>query len=104
MDEGVNVDAGVRYKAPTDSYVSPEMADKEWASFFQGHPQLIGLSGDPDMEALDAYYQKALEDFELPGMSVVIVKDGKVLFSKGYGHGDVANGKATRDHGVHDPH
>ncbi len=46
LDEGVNVDAGVRYRAPTDSYVSPEMADKEWASFFQGHPQLIGLTGD----------------------------------------------------------
>ena len=46
LDEGVNVDAGVRYRAPTDSYVSPELAEKEWASFFQGHPQLIGLTGD----------------------------------------------------------
>ena len=40
------MDAGVRYRAPTDAYVSPEMAEQEWASFFQGHPQLIGLAGD----------------------------------------------------------
>ena len=46
LDEGVNVDAGVRYRAPTDSYVCPEMAEKEWLNFFQGHPQLIGLTGD----------------------------------------------------------
>jgi phenylpropionate dioxygenase-like ring-hydroxylating dioxygenase large terminal subunit len=46
LDEGKNVDAGVRYRAPTDAYVSREMAEKEWASFFQGHPQLIGLTGD----------------------------------------------------------
>lgn len=46
LDEGRNVDAGVRYRAPTEAYVSPEMAEQEWASFFQGHPQLIGLTGD----------------------------------------------------------
>jgi len=46
LDEGRNVDAGVRYRAPTDAYVNPALAEQEWASFFQGHPQLIGLSGD----------------------------------------------------------
>ena len=46
LDEGRNVDAGVRYRVPTDSYVSPDLAAGEWASFFLGHPQFIGLSGD----------------------------------------------------------
>ena len=46
LDEGRNVDAGVRYRALTDAYVNPELAGREWAGFFQGHPQLIGLSGD----------------------------------------------------------
>ena len=40
------MDAGVRYRIPTDSYVSPELADNEWSSFFLGHPQFIGLTGD----------------------------------------------------------
>ena len=46
LDEGKNVDAGVRYRIPTDSYVNPELAAREWSSFFLGHPQFIGLSGD----------------------------------------------------------
>jgi phenylpropionate dioxygenase-like ring-hydroxylating dioxygenase large terminal subunit len=46
LDDGKNIDAGVQYKMPTTSYVCPELAEKEWETFFQGHPQLIGLSGD----------------------------------------------------------
>ncbi|MEP4146159.1 MAG: aromatic ring-hydroxylating dioxygenase subunit alpha [Halioglobus sp.] len=46
IDEHKNVDAGVQYKMPTSSYVCPELADKEWQTFFRNHPQLIGFSGD----------------------------------------------------------
>lgn len=46
LDEGKNVDAGVQYKMPTDNYVCPEQATLEQESFFQNHPQLIGMSGD----------------------------------------------------------
>ena len=46
LDEGRNVDAGVQFKMPTDSYVCPERASREQQEFFRNHPQLIGLSGD----------------------------------------------------------
>ena len=46
LDDGKNVDAGVQYKNPTASYVCPDMATKEFDTFFQNHAQLIGLSGD----------------------------------------------------------
>ncbi|MCY3794998.1 MAG: aromatic ring-hydroxylating dioxygenase subunit alpha [Gammaproteobacteria bacterium] len=46
LEEGRNVDAGRRYRVPTDAYVNPELAEREWASLFQSHPQFIGLSGD----------------------------------------------------------
>lgn len=46
LDEGRNIDAGVQYKMPTSSYVCPDTAQLEWQSFFQNHPQLVGLSGD----------------------------------------------------------
>jgi CubicO group peptidase (beta-lactamase class C family) len=51
---------------------------------------LIGLlptvvQGQADLKKLDAYYSKALRDWGIPGMSVAIVKDGKIVFSKGYG-------------------
>jgi CubicO group peptidase (beta-lactamase class C family) len=41
--------------------------------------------GQADLKKLDAYYAKALKDWEVPGMSIAIVKDGKVVFAKGYG-------------------
>lgn len=38
-----------------------------------------------DLKKLDAYYAKALKEWDIPGMSIAIVKDGKIIFSKGYG-------------------
>jgi phenylpropionate dioxygenase-like ring-hydroxylating dioxygenase large terminal subunit len=46
LDEGKNIDAGVQYRQPTSSYVCPDLAAREWDTFFQNHPQLIGLSND----------------------------------------------------------
>src|SRR5688572_15420304 len=38
-----------------------------------------------DLKKLDSYYAKALKDWDIPGMSIAIVKDGKIVFSKSYG-------------------
>jgi CubicO group peptidase (beta-lactamase class C family) len=38
-----------------------------------------------DVAALDAYFPKALADWEVPGMAIAIVKDGRVVLEKGYG-------------------
>lgn len=46
LDEGKNADAGAQYKIPAAEYVCETTAQKEWETFFQTHPQLIGLSGD----------------------------------------------------------
>ena len=40
------------------------------------------ISPPPD---LDAYVERSMKTFEVPGMAVAIVKDGKVLVAKGYG-------------------
>lgn len=42
-------------------------------------------NAQPDLKKLDAYYAKALKDWGVPGMSIAIVKDGKMIFAKGYG-------------------
>ena len=42
-------------------------------------------SQNVDFKKLDAYFEKAAIDWDIPGMSVGIVKDGKIVFSKGYG-------------------
>lgn len=33
----------------------------------------------------DAYVQKAIKDWEAPGLAIVVVKDNQVIFKKGYG-------------------
>ena len=38
-----------------------------------------------DIQALDAYAQRALEAFDVPGAAIAVVKDGAVVFSRGYG-------------------
>jgi CubicO group peptidase (beta-lactamase class C family) len=42
-------------------------------------------SPDKKVQEFDAYVQKAVKEWEVPGLAVVVVKDGNVLLSKGYG-------------------
>jgi len=42
-------------------------------------------SQNVDFEKLDTYFGKTSTDWGIPGMSVGIVKDGEIVFSKGYG-------------------
>ncbi|MDQ4121378.1 MAG: serine hydrolase [Acidobacteriota bacterium] len=41
--------------------------------------------GQDKVEILDRYIESARKDWQVPGMSVVVVRDGKVILSKGYG-------------------
>ena len=34
---------------------------------------------------LDAYVAKAVKDWQAPGLAISVVKDGKLVFEKGYG-------------------
>jgi CubicO group peptidase (beta-lactamase class C family) len=37
------------------------------------------------MDSIDSYAEKALLEWQIPGVAVLVVKDGKVAFQKGYG-------------------
>ena len=52
--------------------------------FFLGHAGFTQVT--EDYRQLDAYIQKALDDFEAPGLAVGIVKNGQVVLAKGYGY------------------
>ena len=39
----------------------------------------------PDLKALDAYFQKMVAAWEIPGASIGVVKDGKLVFTGNYG-------------------
>jgi len=38
-----------------------------------------------NLSQLDSYFETARQEWKIPGMAVAIVKDGKVVFAKGYG-------------------
>jgi phenylpropionate dioxygenase-like ring-hydroxylating dioxygenase large terminal subunit len=46
LDKGTNVDAGGQRRNPASAYTCPDLAQREWETFFRGHAQLIGLTGD----------------------------------------------------------
>jgi CubicO group peptidase (beta-lactamase class C family) len=60
-------------------------------AFFQ--PGLVAQNPTPSFvkDSLDAYVQKALTNWQIPGAAVCVVKDGKVVAMKSYG---VKNGAA----------
>lgn len=41
-------------------------------------------------DSLDSYVRQGMKDWQVPGMAIVIVKDGKVVVMKGYGVKDTA--------------
>lgn len=53
--------------------------------FFLSLSVVLVQSQNVDFKKLDTYFEKALNDWGIPGMSVGIVKDGEIVFSKGYG-------------------
>src|SRR5690348_17951749 len=40
-------------------------------------------------DSLDKYINEGLKDWDLPGLAIVVVKDGKVVVMKGYGYRDI---------------
>ncbi len=46
---------------------------------------LFAQTLDEKLKEIDAYAQKAGDDWNVPGFAIGIVKDGKVVFTKGYG-------------------
>ena len=49
-------------------------------------PQKLNLKG------FDTFITKTMEEWKVPGLGISIVKDGKVIFSKGFGFRDVKKG------------
>src|SRR4249920_1800489 len=48
---------------------------------------IISLQAQPPFvkDSLDNYIHKGMQDWDIPGLAIVIVKDGKVALMKGYG-------------------
>lgn len=61
-----------------------------WASLtFQ-----VGAAWDHEAE-VDALLEGAMAEFDIPGMSVVVIDDGEVVYSRGFGYADLSPFKAA---------
>jgi CubicO group peptidase (beta-lactamase class C family) len=49
-------------------------------------------------DSLDSYINKGLKDWDLPGLSIVIIKDGKVVLMKGYGVKSITTKEPVDEH------
>ncbi|MCK5856367.1 MAG: serine hydrolase [Bacteroidales bacterium] len=58
---------------------------------------LIGFSQTARLDSLDAYFQRSLEMWQVPGMAIAIVKDDSLVFAKGYGVKDIKKKKSKVD-------
>ena len=46
---------------------------------------LSAAAQNPPLQGFDDYVNKAIKDWEVPGLAIAVVKDDKVVFAKGYG-------------------
>src|SRR6476661_2496662 len=49
-------------------------------------------------DSLDQYINTGLKDWDIPGLAIVIVKDGHVVVSKGYGVRNLETNKPVDEH------
>jgi len=52
---------------------------------FLSQSKTLAQASPAAIQKLDTYIEQARQQWEVPGMAVAVVKDGKVLFAKGYG-------------------
>ena len=56
---------------------------------------LSSTIAQPDLDSLDAYIARSVRAFDQPGLAVGVVKDGKLIWSHGYGKLDLAKPDAV---------
>jgi CubicO group peptidase (beta-lactamase class C family) len=77
---------------------SPRVDIGRWVLFFlaviaiAGTGAVAASQSSADVQALDAYFANAQQEWGVPGMAVAIVKDGEVVLAKGYGIRDMSDG------------
>jgi len=51
-------------------------------------------------DSIDTYIEREMQRWNIPAVSVAIVKDGKIILEKGYGVIDMTTGKKTDEHSL----
>lgn len=55
-------------------------------------------SAPANFTGFDSFVEQAMKDWKVPGLALAVVKDGQIVYARGYGYRDVKNGlKVTPD-------
>jgi len=80
------------------------MRKRTWSSLLLALFAPLALATPPasappqPLQGLDAYVQQVMHDWHVPGLAIVVVKDGKVVVARGYGVRELGKpGKADAD-------
>src|SRR5262249_56465802 len=57
--------------------------------FTLAHSADPSLAMKRSLEGFDAVVDKAIQDFKVPGLAIAVVKDGEVIYARGFGKRDV---------------
>jgi CubicO group peptidase (beta-lactamase class C family) len=60
-------------------------------------PARLAFAQPPQLAGFDAAVAKAVQDWGVPGLAIAVVKDGQVVFSKGYGVRELGKSAAVDD-------
>ncbi len=58
------------------------------------------LAQQPPFEGFDDYVNKAIKDWDVPGLAIAIVKDDRVVFAKGYGLRELGKAEPVDAHTI----
>lgn len=72
-------------KAAKEQAIAKEKAAGEGMPVSPAVADLPASSPSFILDSLDKYIQRGMEQWQVPGLAIAIVKDGKVIFRKGYG-------------------
>lgn len=61
-----------------------------FAGFTPANAQEPVAQSDIDLKGFDEFVNKSLKDWEVPGVAVAIIKDGKVILNNGYGYASLS--------------
>ena len=59
------------------------------------------LSQKEKIDEIDRFLIKSQKQFDVPGVSISIVKDGRIIFSKGYGVRSLSKGIAVDENSIY---
>jgi CubicO group peptidase (beta-lactamase class C family) len=49
------------------------------------------------LKNIDAYLEKAMKDWQIPGLAIAVVKDDKIIYARGYGVREIGKSEAVNE-------